>query len=77
MFKRKMDERAKEMNLTSVQLRVLGEVSLTESMGVEEINQKNLEKFEKVTHPSMTGIIQRLEEPWFHYMQSKSYRLSL
>lgn len=61
MFKHKMDERAKEMGLTSVQLRVLGEVSLMESMGVEEINQKDLEKIEKVTHPTMTGIIQRLE----------------
>lgn len=65
MFKRKMDERAKEMGLTSVQLRVLGEVSLMESMGVEEINQKDLEKAEKVTHPTMTGIIQRLESKDF------------
>ena len=61
-FKKKLEERAKRMGLTSVQLRVLGELSRLESMGVEEINQRDLEKALVVTHPTMTEIIKRLEK---------------
>ena len=43
-FKKKLEERANRMGLTAVQLRVLGELSRSESMGVEEINQKDLRK---------------------------------
>lgn len=64
-FKRKMDERACKMGLTSVQLRVLGDISMLEASGTTEINQKDLEKMEQVTHPTMTGIIQRLESKGF------------
>lgn len=39
------------MGLTAIQLRVLGEISRSESMGVEEINQEDLEKALEVTHP--------------------------
>lgn len=39
------------MRLTAIQLRVLAEISRLESMGVEEINQKDLEKALAVTHP--------------------------
>ena len=41
-FKKKLEERVDRMGLTAVQLRVLGELSRSESMGVEEINQKDL-----------------------------------
>lgn len=61
-LKAHMDEQAAKMDLTSVQLRVLSEIDLMESSGIEEINQKDLEKMEKVSHPAMTGIIQRLEK---------------
>ena len=61
-FKRKLENRANEMGLTSVQLRVLGELSRLESMGIEEVNQKDLEKALLVTHPTMTEIIKRLEK---------------
>lgn len=61
-FKKKLESRANEMGLTSVQLRVLGELSRLESKGVEEINQKDLEKALLVTHPTMTEIIKRLEK---------------
>ncbi len=64
-FKRKMDERAGSMGLTSVQLRVLGRISLLESNGVSEINQRDLEEAMQVTHPTMTGIIKRLENKGF------------
>lgn len=59
-FKKKLEERAKQMDLTSVQLRVLGELSRLESMGIEEINQRDLENALMVTHPTMTEIIKRL-----------------
>lgn len=43
-FKKKLEERVNRMGLTAVQLRVLGELRRLESMGVEEINQKDLRK---------------------------------
>ncbi len=43
-FKKKLEERVNRMGLTAVQLRVLVEYSRFESMGVEEINQKDLRK---------------------------------
>ena len=61
-FKKKLEERANRMGLTAVQLRVLGELSRLESMGIEEINQKDLEKVLAVTHPTITEIIKRLEK---------------
>ena len=61
-FKKKLEERASRMDLTAVQLRVLGEISRSESLGVCEINQKDLEKALAVTHPTMTEIIKRLEK---------------
>lgn len=64
-FKRKMDERAGRLGLTFSQLRILGEISLMESSGISEINQRDLEKVEQVTHPTMTGIIKRLESKGF------------
>lgn len=64
-FKKKVDKKIQNMELTPVQFRVLGEISHLESKGVEEINQRDLEKVEKITHPAMTGIIQRLESKGF------------
>ena len=43
-FKKKLEERANGMGLTAVQLRVLGELSRSESLGAEEINQKEKEE---------------------------------
>lgn len=65
IFKKKVDKKIQDMELTPVQFRVLGEISHLESKGVEEINQRDLEKVEKITHPAMTGIIQRLESKGF------------
>lgn len=64
-FKKKVDKKIQDMELTPVQFRVLGEISHLETKGVEEINQRDLEKVEKITHPAMTGIIQRLESKGF------------
>lgn len=64
-FRRRMDEKAAAMGLTSVQLRVLGSVSRLEAAGKEEIHQNDLERIEHVTHPAMTKMLQRLESKGF------------
>lgn len=64
-FRKKMDERAADMGLTSVQLRVLGSVSRLEASGKTEIHQNDLERIEHVTHPAMTKLLQRLESKGF------------
>lgn len=64
-FNKKMDARAKSLGLTGVQLRVLGELMALEDGGREEICQRDLEQAERVTHPTMTTILQRLEEKGF------------
>ena len=64
-FRRRMDEKAAGMGLTSVQLRVLGSVSRLEAAGREEIHQNDLERLEHVSHPAMTKMLQRLERKGF------------
>ena len=64
-FRRRMDEKAAAMGLTSVQLRVLGSVSRLEAARREEIHQNDLERIEHVTHPAMTKMLQRLESKGF------------
>lgn len=64
-FRKKMDEKASTMGLTSVQLRVLGSVSRLEAAGETEIHQNDLERIEHVTHPAMTKLLQRLESKGF------------
>lgn len=64
-FRKKLDEKAADMGLTSVQLRVLGSVSRLEESGKGEIHQNDLEKLERVTHPAMTKLLQKLENKGF------------
>lgn len=64
-FRKKMDEKAASMGLTSVQLRVLGSISRLEASGETEIHQNDLERIEHVTHPAMTKLLQRLESKGF------------
>ena len=64
-FRKEMDEKASDMGLTSVQLRVLGSVSRLEAAGETEIHQNDLEHIEHVTHPAMTKLLQRLEAKGF------------
>ena len=59
-FRRRMDEKAAALGLTSVQLRVLGSISRLEERE-EEVHQNDLERIEHVTHPAMTKLLQRLE----------------
>ena len=64
-FRKRLDEKASTMGLTSVQLRVLGSVSRLEASGETEIHQNDLERLEHVTHPAMTKLLQRLENKGF------------
>ena len=64
-FRKKLDEKAAAMGLTSVQLRVLGSISRLEAAGETEIHQNDLERIEHVTHPAMTKLLQRLEHKGF------------
>ena len=64
-FRKKLDEKAGDMGLTSVQLRVLGSISRLEAAGEREIHQNDLERIEHVTHPAMTKLLQRLESKGF------------
>lgn len=74
-FRRRMDEKAADMGLTSVQLRVLGSVSRLEAAGKEEIHQNDLERLERVTHPAMTKMLQRLEHKgWISCVPSEKDR---
>ena len=64
-FGKRMDQRAADLGLTAVQLRVLGSVSRLEAAGETEIHQNDLERIEHVTHPAMTRLLQRLESKGF------------
>lgn len=64
-FRKKLDEKASDMGLTSVQLRVLGSVSRLEAAGETEIHQNDLERLEHITHPAMTKHIRKLEQKGF------------
>ena len=63
-FRKRMDEKAAALGLTSVQLRVLGSISRLEERE-EEVHQNDLERLEHVTHPAMTKLLQRLENKGF------------
>ena len=65
VIRKRMDEKASKMGLTSVQMRVLGAISLLEASGETEIHQNDLERIEHVTHPAMTTMMQRLEHKGF------------
>ena len=64
-FRKKLDEKAAGLGLTSVQLRILGSISRLEASGEAEIHQNDLERLEHVTHPAMTKHLQRLERKGF------------
>lgn len=61
-FKQQLDLRIKDLGLTGVQFGVLNALRRMERSGAEEINQRDLEQFIHVTHPTMTEIIKRLEK---------------
>ena len=64
-FRKRLDEKAAGLGLTSVQLRILGSISRLEAAGETEIHQNDLERLEHVTHPAMTKHLQRLESKGF------------
>ena len=61
-FRKRMDALLREKDLTGAQFCVLGTLVRMEDGGAEEIHQKDLERASRVTHPTMTEIIKRLEK---------------
>lgn len=61
-FRRRMDELLREKDLTGVQLGVLGALERLEREDAGEVNQKDLEQLTRVTHPTMTDLLRRLEK---------------
>ena len=59
--KKHIDEQLKAEGLTGVQLFVLGQLRYLMESGQTEVNQKDLEKVSRVTHPTMTDMLNRLE----------------
>lgn len=64
-FRRQLDERLKEKELTGVQFGVLGQIDRLKHSGCGEVYQRDLEIATHVTHPTMTEIIKRLEKQGF------------
>ena len=64
-FKYRLDELLKEEELTGVQLGVLGELGRLERTQCGGISQRDLENASRVTHPTMTEILKRLEKKGF------------
>ena len=64
-FRRQMDEHARNLGLTGVQVGVLAALTRLEREGQGEINQRALEQATRVTHPTMTEILKRLEKNGF------------
>ena len=59
-FKKKLEARANRMGLTAVQLRVLGELSRAESMGIcEGIPEEDIQIFLKASDTQLVRIIIR------------------
>lgn len=64
-FKKHTDELLKEKELTGVQLVVLGQLGRLEDEGASEIRQRDLEQAARMSHPTMTEILKRLERKGF------------
>ena len=65
-FRRRIDELIGEQGLTGVQGFVLCELHRMEMAGLEEINQRDLERATHLSHPTLNEIIKRLELPREH-----------
>ena len=64
-FRRRMDELLREKDLTGVQFGTLCALKRLEQSDAPEIHQKDLEQLTRVTHPTMTDILRRLEKKEF------------
>ncbi len=60
-IKKQIDESIRAEDLTGAQFFVLHELRRLECSGTAEVNQKDLEAASRVTHPTMTDMLRRLE----------------
>ncbi len=61
-IKKQLDEAIRDEDLTGVQLFVLSALQRLEETPGAELRQKDLEQVSRVTHPTMTAILNRLEK---------------
>lgn len=64
-FKYLLNERVGTLGLTGVQFAVLQELRRLEASEPPEINQRDLERVARLTHPTMTEILKHLEKKGF------------
>ncbi len=64
-FMKQLDTLLQTEGLTGVQFGVLGQLCKLEEGGTREVNQRDLETATRVTHPTMTEIVKRLEKQGF------------
>ncbi len=60
--RKQVDGAIRDAGLTGVQLFALSELRKLECSGAAEVNQKDLEAATRVTHPTMTSMLHRLEK---------------
>lgn len=71
-FKRRMDRLLGEKELTGVQFGTLGALLRLEESGRGEISQRDLEQAARVSHPTMTELLKRLEKKGFLRTETSS-----
>ena len=71
-FKKRMDRKLAELELTGVQFGVLGCLVRREQDGREETSQRDLEEAFHMSHATMTDLVQRLEKKGFISSQRSS-----
>lgn len=64
-FKYSLDEYARTMGLTGVQLMVMAQLHRLEASGMAEIRQRDLENAAHLSHPTMTELLKKLEKKGF------------
>ncbi len=65
VFRQQMDKQLSQHDLTGVQFCVIAQLRKLEDQGKTDISQRDLENASRVTHPTMTEIIKRLEKKGF------------
>ena len=71
-FMKQLNERLQEKGLTGVQFGVLGTLIRLEREGAGEISQRDLEERSRLSHPTMTDIVKRLEKKGFLRCETSS-----
>ena len=64
-FRRKMDEKLRDFDLTAVQSATIGTIGRLERMGLSTISQRDIERYMHTTHATQTEVLKKLEARGF------------